>query len=379
MKERLTVMPRTIFFSGLASFQEDVEVNLSRDTYNAYQIANGGETAGPSAFPRTLEWEFSTNAIIINTRINSDDPVSIRNIVYGSFEYNSSGSLTSASIDNSYTVYRHDDGFEYGYFDDPGFSIKVTHPNSFAAWDTAMSLVTADNFIVHQYEIDDGEIVNIDGEGYAGIFNNANSLFLPSDWHQQLFSSNLLQGSTSEVSTLQEGAVDLRGSSDVDDVLIGDESDNKLVGVRGKDILIGGDGGDELRAGNGRDIINGGDGSDTMYGGFGLNTFEDADDGEIDQLFFKSDQHAYNWIYDKDGNSPKGEKADKIMELDPFDEIFVQGVETEELDFQNVVHYSNLGETLDGIGIYASGTLEAVYVGDNLSISQLESMTQGII
>jgi len=67
------------------------------------------------------------------------------------------------------------------------------------------------------------------------------------------------------------------------------------------------------------------------------------------------------------------------MELDPFDEIFVQGVETEELDFQNVVHYSNLGETLDGIGIYASGTLEAVYVGDNLSISQLESMTQGII
>ena len=116
-----------------------------------------------------------------------------------------------------------------------------------------------------------------------------------------------------------------------------------------------------------------------MYGGFGLNTFEDADDGEIDQLFFKSDQHAYNWIYDKAGNSPNGEKADKIMELDPFDEIFVQGVETEELDFGNVVHYSNLGETLDGIGIYASGALEAVYVGDDLSISQIESMTQGII
>ena len=116
-----------------------------------------------------------------------------------------------------------------------------------------------------------------------------------------------------------------------------------------------------------------------MYGGFGLNTFEDKDDGEIDQLFFKSDQHAYNWIYEKDGNSPNGEKADKIGELDEFDEIFVQGVETEELDFGNVVHLSNLGETLDGIGIYVSGTLEAVYVGDNLSISQLESMTQGII
>ena len=43
------------------------------------------------------------------------------------------------------------------------------------------------------------------------------------------------------------------------------------------------------------------------------------------------------------------------------------------------MHYSNLGETLEGIGIYASGTLEAVYVGDDLSISQLESMTQGIV
>ena len=93
------------------------------------------------------------------------------------------------------------------------------------------------NFIVHQYEIDDGKIVNIDGEGYAGIFNNANSLFLPSDWHQQLFCSTCFRIHIRSLN-LQEGAVDLRGSSDVDDVLIGDESDNKLVGVRGKDIII---------------------------------------------------------------------------------------------------------------------------------------------
>ena len=372
-------MPKAIFFSGLASFQEDVEVNLSRDTYNEYQMANGGEIAGPSAFPRVIEWEFATNAIIINTRINSDDPVSIRNIIYGSFNYSSSGSLISASIDNSYTVNRHDDGFEYGYFDDPGFSIKVTHPNSFSAWDTAMSLVASDNFIVHQYEIDDGQVVNIEGEGYAGIFNAANSLFLSQDWHQELFSSNLLQGSNSEVLTLESGELDLRGSSSTHDVLIGNSLDNKLVGVQGADILSGNDGDDELRAGNGRDVINGGDGSDELYGGFGLNTFEDSDDGEIDQLFFKSDQHAYNWLYDKSGNNPNGQKADKIMELDEFDEIYVQGVETDKLGFQDVVHRSHLGETLEGIGIYASGTLEAVYVGDDLSISQLESMTQGII
>ena len=169
------------------------------------------------------------------------------------------------------------------------------------------------------------------------------------------------------------------GSMTTHDFLVGYGGNDYLQANRGRDSLFGGSGNDELRAGNGRDIINGGDGMDDLYGGFGLNTFEEALDGEVDSLFLKSDQHAYNWIYGKDGNSPNGEKADKIMELDPFDEIWVQGVETEELDFQNVVHYSNLGETLDGIGIYASGTLEAVYVGENLSLGQIEAMTQGIL
>ena len=53
-----------------------------------------------------------------------------------------------------------------------------------------------------------------------------------------------------------------------------------------------------LRAGNGRDLITGGPGEDIMYGGFGLNTFQNSVDGDLDQLFIKSDQHAYNWIYD---------------------------------------------------------------------------------
>ena len=74
------------------------------------------------------------------------------------------------------------------------------------------------------------------------------------------------------------------------DLLDGGDGDDDLTGYRGADFLNGGAGNDILRAGNGRDIITGGDGSDTMYGGFGLNTFEDELDGEIDQLFFKSDQ-----------------------------------------------------------------------------------------
>ena len=133
-----------------------------------------------------------------------------------------------------------------------------------------------------------------------------------------------------------------------------------------------------MRAGNGRDIITGGDGGDTLYGGFGLNTFEDEADGEIDKLFFKSDQWEENWIYGTSGNSPNGEKADKIVELDEFDEIYVQGVSTSQLTYGFVEHDSRLGETLSGIGIYASGALEAVYVGDDLSLGQIAAMTEGL-
>ena len=125
--------------------------------------------------------------------------------------------------------------------------------------------------------------------------------------------------------------------------------------------------------------MEGGEGSDSLYGGFGLNIFKDEFDGEIDRLYFWSDQWAENWIYGKADNSPNGEKADKIEMLDEFDQIYVQGVETSQLSYGFVDHNSNLGETLSGIGIYASGVLEAVYVGNNLSIGQLDSMTQGII
>ena len=134
-----------------------------------------------------------------------------------------------------------------------------------------------------------------------------------------------------------------------------------------------------MKAGNGRDVIDGGDGGDTLFGGFGLNTFEDELDGEIDQLYFRSDQWAENWLYSSAGNSPNGEKADKIEMLDEFDEIYVQGVSTSQLSYGSVDHNSNLGETLSGIGIYASGVLEAVYVGGNLSHAQIEAMTRGIL
>ena len=163
------------------------------------------------------------------------------------------------------------------------------------------------------------------------------------------------------------------------DVIYSGKGDDDIHAFRGADTISGGAGNDILRAGNGRDILTGGDGADVFYGGFGLNTFEDELDGEIDQLYFRSDQWAENWLYGSAGNSPNGEKADKIEMLDEFDQIYVQGVETSQLSYGFVDHNSNLGETLSGIGIYASGALEAVYVGGNLSMGQIASMTQGIL
>jgi len=161
------------------------------------------------------------------------------------------------------------------------------------------------------------------------------------------------------------------------DFMSGGAGNDIMYGYRGADELLGGAGSDELRAGNGRDTLTGGADGDTLYGGFGLNTFSGEVDGSIDYLYLKSDHLAWNYIYGKAGNSPTGGKADKIGALDSYDKIFIQGAETSQLSFGNVSHVSSLGETLSGIGIYAAGVLEAVYVGGNLSSSQLQAMTSG--
>ena len=153
------------------------------------------------------------------------------------------------------------------------------------------------------------------------------------------------------------------------DEIVGDSGNDVITGYRGADYLEGERGDDIIRAGNGRDEIWGGLGSDNLYGGFGKNTFYEEDDGSVDKIYFKSDQHAYNYIYGKAGNSPNGEKADTIYELDAFDQIFVQGVTNSQLGFARV---SN------GIGIFADGTLEATYIGSNLNLRQISSMTSGI-
>ena len=101
--------------------------------------------------------------------------------------------------------------------------------------------------------------------------------------------------------------------------------------------------------------------------------FLDLQDGYSDLVAIKSDQHLHNWWYGKDGNSPNGEKADFIGELDPFDEIKIIGVFTPDISVVDNV----TARGITGIGIYAKGTLEAVYTGDNLDANQIRGMTTG--
>ena len=157
----------------------------------------------------------------------------------------------------------------------------------------------------------------------------------------------------------------LRGTND-HDIFAGYSGDDHLTGLRGADTVFGYDGADELRAGNGRDYIWGGKGADLMYGGFGRNTFGDERDGSADRFYFKSDQFAWNYIYGSAGNNPTGQKVDIFKGLDTSDRLYMEGVTTSSLSFQQVNNFSAPGGSFSGIGIYSRGYLEAIYTGGDL-------------
>ena len=159
------------------------------------------------------------------------------------------------------------------------------------------------------------------------------------------------------------------------DVLIGFAGNDDFHGFRGADIIAGGFGDDLLRGGNGADMMSGGNDHDDIYGGFGQNRFLNSADGHIDRIIIRSDQFVYNYVYDKTGNSPNGEKADIIEELDANDQIWIDGVSRDALSVRaNTIHRTPFGVQADGIGIYSNNILEAVYTGDSLNATQINSM-----
>ena len=174
---------------------------------------------------------------------------------------------------------------------------------------------------------------------------------------------------------LQAAQVD-KGEYDygfVGSIVTGTSGDDIIRGLAGFDQLFGKSGDDLIHGGNGRDIIDGGTGSDELHGDFGWNTYKDQQDGSKDLIAIKSDQYLSNFWYGKAGNSSNGEKADFIEGLDVIDEIKIIGVSTSDISVAENV--SARGVT--GIGIYATGTLEAIYTGDNLSANQIQNMISG--
>ena len=104
----------------------------------------------------------------------------------------------------------------------------------------------------------------------------------------------------------------------------------------------------------------------------GKNTYLDQADGSVDLIAIKSDQHLRNWWIGSDGNNANGQKADVIERLDANDQIKIIGVATEDLAFRQASVHG-----LSGVGIFADGSLEAIYTGGDLSAQQLQSMTTG--
>ncbi len=155
------------------------------------------------------------------------------------------------------------------------------------------------------------------------------------------------------------------------DDIYGGDGDDFLGGGGGPDSIYGNAGIDEIRAGHGKDYLDGGAGGDILYGGGGGNTFASEQDGAVDHLYVMSDfrGHGYEW-----GRNHAGINADVITELDSDDRITILGTTDENLTFANVAAWTH-NQSQAGIGIFDGGTLEAIYLGTNLSITQLDAIT----
>ena len=197
---------------------------------------------------------------------------------------------------------------------------------------------------------------------------------LESTWAGKVRINHETTGSTSD-SVIQAKQV-VKGehrSGWVGSIVTGTSENDIVRGLAGFDQLFGKDGDDLIHGGNGRDIIDGGKGSDELHGDFGWNTYKDQRDGSKDLIAIKSDQYLVNPWDGQAGNNPNGEKADFIEALDSDDEIKIVGVATENLEFKEGV----TARGVTGIGIYAGGSLEAVYTGKNLGLGDITQMTTG--
>ena len=197
-----------------------------------------------------------------------------------------------------------------------------------------------------------------------------------STWSRSVRVNTELTGSTLEdVIQAKQVESDEYRSGPIGSIVNGTSGDDIIRGLGGWDQLNAGAGDDLVHGGNGRDIISGGAGSDELHGDLGWNTYSDQRDGFKDLIAIKSDQYCINPRNGSAGNSPNGEKADFIEGLDEMDEIKIIGASTADISVLDNVTVRGV----TGIGIYAHGTLEAVFMGENLNSDQIWHMSTGEI
>ncbi len=183
-------------------------------------------------------------------------------------------------------------------------------------------------------------------------------------------------------------AVELSGDSVADDFLLGSADLDQLRGPGGHDTLRGpagddrlfGNPGDDLiRGGRGRDLISGGLGSDVLFGDFGTNIFLSSVDGSADTLVISSDRLLANPFFSGAADNQLGEKVDVIEAIDDLDRIVILGVDSADLSLAPTRITDSGGRGLEGLGIFARGSLEALLLGSSLEASTLTGRISGVI
>ena len=198
--------------------------------------------------------------------------------------------------------------------------------------------------------------VSVEGESLSRAISG-DSLRSQSAFSSSIQSNFAYLGSDSSESLL--GSQGANGQSWAHDFFDAGAGDDFIGGGGGRDVMIGGFGNDELRGGYGHDVLDGGAGADILYGGGGRNTFNNNNDGEFDQLFILSDYHSHN---QPTGRLHNGANADTISSLGVEDRITILGATTDELSIRQLN---------DGLGIFASGSLEAIVTDSNWTAAAL--------
>ena len=399
--------------AGYAVFRDDAASEVSWDEYKSYLEQQGKNdfknNSDPSEYPYKIEVEFGDSKLILTT---TRDRFVNRIVRFGDMVYTDDGALKSFNLKKEYYMhYDINNGEVWGDVLEYEDGFMVSFPFSVDA-DKAYGDYVRENIdALEAHSFGDGYPL---GLGKLAFANNEVSAFYESDWYLNPFGNNFIKtslpgndyldyssysadssrrysifiasggsfvldgdsntfGKSTTTTTVNAdysyvgtagndrllGSQGANGQSWAHDFFDAGAGDDFIGGGGGRDVMKAGLGNDELRGGYGHDVLDGGAGEDILYGGGGRNTFNNNDDGDFDQLFVLSDYHAHNYEW---GRLHKGANADTINSLGEEDHITILGVATDELSIRQLN---------DGLGIFASGSLEAIVTDSSWSTAAL--------